>query len=230
MKQLQKDINTDTTKYFIVQNAIDVEKYILTNQGDVNPFRKYRSEKDKVLFGTMGGFIGLRDFITPIKAMSLISKQGIDTKLIICGDGPTKEKEKIEKEINNSGLLNKVICLGYCDNVKEFLSEIDVFIYPVLISAGLGLVLLEAMLMKKPIITFADGEKQERIIIDGVFGFNVKQYSEIELAEKMLYFIRKPDEIRRMGNNCSKFVLEYHTGERIARDICEIYNKIINVN
>jgi glycosyltransferase involved in cell wall biosynthesis len=62
------------------------------------------------------------------------------------------EFKRINNEINYLGLQNHVFFLGFKNNVIEYLASCDLLVHPTQFE-GFGLVLIEAMLLKKPIIT-----------------------------------------------------------------------------
>ena len=227
MKEVQKDININTTKYFVVQNAIDVENKLLRNSTENKYLYYYKKNDYELVFGTVGGMTkgGWRDFITIVKAIKILVAEGYKVKLLIAGDGP--DRETIETEIFYLGLEDIVFLLGYIDDVASFYKNIDVFIYPITISIGIGLVLLEPMFYEKPVISFAQGEEQERIIIDGTHGFNVELGNEKSLAKMMKHFINNPKDIDKFGENCKNLVVEKYNGKRIAADINRIYETLL---
>ena len=72
-----------------------------------------------------------------------------NTDLYVVGEGYL-QKDLIELS-KSLGINGKVHWLGKTEYIKEFLSKIDLFILPSKYE-GFGLVLLEAMVAKKPII------------------------------------------------------------------------------
>ena len=62
------------------------------------------------------------------------------------------EFKRINNEIIYLGLQNHVFFLGFKNNINEYLASCDLLVHPTQFE-GFGLVLIEAMLLKKPIIT-----------------------------------------------------------------------------
>ena len=79
-----------------------------------------------------------------LKAYSVLAKDNQDTKLIIVGDGP--EREKLELMAEDLRLPN-VTFLGYIseDLKLQLLAEADLFCSPAVFGESFGIVLLEAM-------------------------------------------------------------------------------------
>ena len=87
------------------------------------------------------------DFL--IKAFSEFRKNNIKSKLILVGNGPeTKNLKILSKELK---LDKDIIWIDYSENVLKILKLSNVFVLPSRYE-GFGLVLLEAMYAKRPII------------------------------------------------------------------------------
>jgi glycosyltransferase involved in cell wall biosynthesis len=99
--------------------------------------------------GTIGRLVPQKDYPTLLSAFSNVLKSMPNTDLYIVGEGHL-QKDLIE--LNKSlGIKDKVYWIGKTEYIKEFLSKIDLFVLPSKYE-GFGLVLLEAMVAKKPII------------------------------------------------------------------------------
>ena len=99
--------------------------------------------------GTIGRLVPQKDYPTLLNAFSIILKSLPNTDLYVVGEG-FLQKDLIELS-KSLGINDKVHWLGKTEYIKEFLSKIDLFILPSKYE-GFGLVLLEAMVAKKPII------------------------------------------------------------------------------
>jgi glycosyltransferase involved in cell wall biosynthesis len=99
--------------------------------------------------GTIGRLVTQKDYPTLLNAFSNVLKSLPNTDLYVVGEGYL-QKDLIELSKSLS-INDKVNWLGKTEYIKEFLSKIDLFILPSKYE-GFGLVLLEAMVAKKPII------------------------------------------------------------------------------
>ena len=99
--------------------------------------------------GTIGRLVPQKDYPTLLNAFSNVLKSLPETELYIVGEGYLqKDLIKLSKSL---GINDKVYWLGKTDYTKEFLSRLDLFTLASKYE-GFGLVLLEAMVAKKPII------------------------------------------------------------------------------
>ena len=125
-------------------------------------------ESSNYRIGTIGRLVPQKDYPTLLNAFSNVLKSLPETELYIVGEGYLqKELIKLSKTI---GVNDKVHWLGKTEYVNEFLSKIDLFILSSKYE-GFGLVLLEAMVAKKPIIAANNSAIPEVLgkIYEGLF-------------------------------------------------------------
>ena len=126
----QKDISTSLVGLNSINNSIN-------------------SQSSNFKIGTIGTLVPQKDYPTLLSAFSIVLEKLPEAELYVVGEGYLqKDLIKLSKSL---GVNGKVHWLGKTEYVKEFLSKIDLFILPSKYE-GFGLVLLEAMVAKKPII------------------------------------------------------------------------------
>ena len=126
----QKDISTNVAGFGLITNIMN---------GQSSNYR----------IGTIGRLVPQKDYPTLLNAFSSILKSAPNIDLYVVGEGYL-QKDLIELS-KSLGINDKIHWLGKTEFIKEFLSKIDLFILPSKYE-GFGLVLLEAMVAKKPII------------------------------------------------------------------------------
>jgi glycosyltransferase involved in cell wall biosynthesis len=121
-----------------------------TNSAGLNSITNLMtSQSSEFKIGTIGRLVPQKDYPTLLSAFSNVLKSVPKTELYVVGEGYL-QKELIELS-KSLGINDKVHWLGKTEYINEFLSKIDLFILPSKYE-GFGLVLLEAMAAKKPII------------------------------------------------------------------------------
>ena len=133
-----------------------------------------------------------------IKAMRYVKE---DIELYVAGDGP--DKRRLE-DLSRPDPRIKI--LGHVKNsrLKElYLKSLVVPFVPY--REDFGLITLEAMKCKKPVLTFTDSGGSKELVKDGKTGFIVEP-SPRKLAEKINFFIEKPEKAVEFGENGFKSV------------------------
>jgi len=126
------------------------QKDISTNAAGLGLIANIMSgQSSNYKIGTIGRLVPQKDYPTLLNAFSNVLKSVPNTDLYVVGEGYLqKDLFELSKTL---GVDGKVYWLGKTEYIKEFLSKIDLFILPSKYE-GFGLVLLEAMVAKKPII------------------------------------------------------------------------------
>ena len=130
-----------------------------------------------------------------------ISEQ-MESTLVLVGTGPLKEwilKKKRTVEKNSKG--SRVVCLGW-QPMNVFLSkmrEADVVVLPSH-NESFGIILLEAMSLKRPIVATRSGGVTD-IITDHADGILVNPHDHNELAKAILELLGDSKMRARVGSN-----------------------------
>ena len=105
------------------------------------------------------------------------------------------------------------------------MASFDVFAMP---SWGepFGMVYVEAMAMKRPVVAWADGGPVE-IIRDGETGYLPARGDVDALAQALLRLVRDPDLRRRMGKAGRRRVEHCFNPQRMCRDMVEVYRDVL---
>ena len=152
---------------------------------------------------------GVYDYIA---AARLVKSKYPHANFIILGrldeDNPGGLTAQALKNLVDEGV---VIYPGYVSNVHEWLANSSVFVLPSYYREGVPRSTQEAMAIGRPIIT-TDGPGCRETVIDGKNGFLVPRWSPEILAEKMAFFIEKPEKIQTMGIESRKIAQDKFDG------------------
>ena len=135
-------------------------------------------------------------------------------------------EDQILSELNGFKNFNWLGSLQYPDKVREFLSEIDVYLLPTGMETT-PLSLKEAQLMKKPVITTNVGGTSETMI-DNVTGFLVEKGNHEQLIEKLELLLDDKKLSEQMGEAGRKFVQEKFSMEFSVKNCLNIIRQYHN--
>lgn len=214
-------------KVFWLPNGVDLSYY---NPEVISPvgFReKYNFSQDQILFfygGILGHAQGLE--IILYAAKQLESYQ--DAQFILQGSGP--EKESLESLKQELGVKN----VHFLPPVPKaempgILKEIDVALVPLkkldLFQGAIPSKVFEALSMEVPLLLGVDGEARQHFIDKADAGLFFEPENKADLVEKINYLLENRDEIKRLGANGRKYVMEHFNRNKIANDFHEVLLK-----
>lgn len=179
----------------------------------------------KIVIGMAGRFTpgkGHEDFI---KAAQIINdKMHGKVKFMIVGSASYKEEEyerKIKTMVKKSGLEESFEFTGFSNPIAEQLKLMDIFVMPSH-EESFGIVLLEAMAMKLPVIATNNAGAKD-IVIDNESGILIEPEKPGQIAEKIMQLIQNPDKVKELGRKGRKRVEENFTTESVIPKIVHYY-------
>lgn len=110
---------------------------------------------------------------------------------------------------------------GFVTNVDDYIKKSAVFVLPSYYREGVPRSTQEAMAIGRPVIT-TDVPGCRDTVIDGINGFLVPKWNPQVLAEKMIYFIEHPEQVRMMGDQSHKIAIEKFDAEKVNQRLLEI--------
>jgi N-acetylgalactosamine-N,N'-diacetylbacillosaminyl-diphospho-undecaprenol 4-alpha-N-acetylgalactosaminyltransferase len=165
--------NFNAGNVITINNPFDIK--------NINKLSKEYAEVDKnnFTFITIGRLDNGKNHQLIISAM-----KGIDAKLYIIGNGELREK--LEKQIKDLRLINKVFLLGHQKNPYKYLSKVDCFVFSSN-NEGFPNVLVEALACGLPVIS-TDCQSGPREILAPMSEMGFKLSNDIELSEYGILF------------------------------------------
>ena len=199
---------------------------------DIDFYKPLKIPKDENTFQILavGYLIERKGFEYLIKAVKEVLKVHENIQLTIVGSGPLEEKLKnIIKELNLES--NAKIMKNVSDEELLHLYNLsDLFVLPSVVDSqgnteGLGVVLLEAMACRLPVIGSDTGGIPD-IIQDGETGLLVPEKDISGLSKAVLSLIENEDLREKLAVNGYNRVKERFSWEKIAEDYITVYNNI----
>jgi glycosyltransferase involved in cell wall biosynthesis len=161
-----------------------------------------------------------------IEAMPKILRAVPEAILVIVGDGP--ERDGLEEETRELKLNGNVAFLGKVaeEELLRLYYASDAFVLPAIVDSdgnteGLGVVLLEAMSMKKPVVASRVGGIPEAVIHNET-GFLVEPGNSEELASAVTRILLDHQSSVEMGEKGRQRVEQMFDWNIIAADFSEL--------
>ncbi len=131
----------------VIPNFIDLDRFKKSNKSH---FKKAICPNDEKVIVHVSNFRKVKRVPEVITVFAKILESGIDSKLLLVGDGP--DRQKAEQQCRDLGICEHVRFLGKLEQVEDVLSIADLFLIPSG-SETFGLAALEAMSCSVPVIS-----------------------------------------------------------------------------
>lgn len=185
-------ILTEEDKIANWKNYKNVE--VIPNPLTIIPEKPSLCTSEKVI--AVGRLQYQKNYSSLIRAFDYVVKKHSNWVLEIWGNGA--EKNNLKTLIESLKLQNNVFLKGQTNDVPKKLQQASIFAISSVFE-GFGLVIVEAMSMGLPVISYSCPCGPKDIIEDGVNGFLVEVNNEKELATKICELIENEEKRRQMG-------------------------------
>jgi glycosyltransferase involved in cell wall biosynthesis len=219
---LTQVLEADKSRVFVQPYEVPAAGSMLFNCTTSNEdFSQYKSP----IFMFVGRVTPRKGLHILLEACSILAKQEChDYTVLIVGDGPQQQELKELTEKNNLTSCVKWIGRVEYGRLGEYFHKSDVFVLPTLEDTW-GMVILEAMLLGKPILCSKQAGASE-LVIEGKNGYTFDTNSPEKLAELMHYFINNPDLAKSMGTY-SRSVMAKYTPEAAGKFMAEVTSFVL---
>jgi glycosyltransferase involved in cell wall biosynthesis len=151
--------------------------------------------------------------------------QGLpEARLVICGQGP--EQRSLSNRAEAEGIASRVEFAGFVPDVRQRLAQADVLVMPSL-SEGLGVAVLEAMAMGKPVVASNTGGLPEAVA-DGETGLLVPPGNAEALAGALLALLEDPDRAQAMGKAGRRRAVDHFDRRVIVDRMLSLYREVLS--
>ena len=216
-------VKKNLTEYFGIPEE---QVYVIHNavkpfDGNVVPVEALCQERTKgnVLIGNIGRLSEQKGMTYFIEAAEITARTHPEARFVIVGDG--EERENLHTLTKAKGIQEKVLFLGYRNDIQNVMSQLD-FVVLSSLWEGLPLTPIEAYSVGKTVIgTAVDGTPE--IIRDGVDGYLVEPRNPMQLAEKMNELIKNPEMRESMGIQAMKRYQDEFSFEKLSERYVAFY-------
>lgn len=215
----EKELNINPEKLITISNGVNIEDI---HQEKSNLTEKYKGKK---IILSVSSLIKIKGIDYNLEAAARLKEKYPNLIYLIIGDGA--ERKTLEKLVEKLNLKNRVTFLGQLTHKKtmEYMSICDIFSLPSW-KEGFGIVYLESMAHKKPVIAC---QKQgiTDIIKNKEIGILVKPKNTNDLTNAIDFLLSHPNIGREWGKKAYGLVKKYYTWDSITSQLISLYKNIL---
>ncbi|KAF5436482.1 Glycosyltransferase involved in cell wall bisynthesis [Candidatus Methanophagaceae archaeon] len=218
--QIEKDrlidmLKIDGDKMRVIPNGVDTELFQPDNGISI------KHQTPTILW--VGRFVPGKSVEYIIQAAKILVNEIPDLKILLIGDGPSKDK--ILSLVEKFNLNKNVIIKEYVANEKmpEMYQKSDVFVLPSL-NEGVPKTLLEAMACGKPVV-ISDFPHLKELVKDA--GLMFPKGDVHALADNIKRLIMDKKLAKEFGSTGRMKIVEDHSWENTVRKTIEMYEEVV---
>ena len=213
-------------KLKVVYDGIDFEN-IRVKEDKTSIRKKYAIKEGDRVIGVVGNIKEWKGQETAVRATAILKKDWPGIKCLLVGGMYDNDPYigKLQKIIEESEIENNVIFTGFQENPADFMNIMDVVVHSSIAPEPFGMVNLEAMFMKKSVISTNIGGPTE-IFENGEDGNLIEPGNQELLALKVSRLLENPELRREMGQKAQETVIgRFKISDTVLR-IEETYDEV----
>ena len=187
-------------KLTTIHSGVDVETFMKPVIGIKEKRESLTIEPEDRVVGTVGWLLPVKGPVYLLKAMPQVWQKNPDVKLVFAGKGELAFE--LKAMAGDMGARDRVLFLGWRDDVREIMPVFDIFVLPSL-NEGMGRVIVEAMAAGKPVVASRTGGIPD-LVINGKTGYLVDPGDSKGLAEAINQLLENPALRKTMGREGRK--------------------------
>lgn len=220
IKQVLVDQGLAEKAITVVTSAVDLRQY---RPREVDIKKRFRLPPDSFVIGVIAQLIERKGHRYLFQIAPDILSQFPYVRFLIFGKGPLEQK--LKKQVDQLGLHDKVIFVGFVEGMEQVLPGLDLVVHLAYME-GLGVALIQAAACGVPVVAARAGGIPE-IVRDGENGYLVPPKNAKALLEKISYLLLHPDTRQRFSQNGIKIAEAEFSIERMVGENHAIYKQLL---
>lgn len=173
----------------------------------------------------LGTLSRVKGTLVLLEAIARVTSVRRDVEFVLAGDWLREEERRdAESLIQRDWIGHAVTFAGPVEGKAkvDLFESADLFVFPGVQQEGQPLVVLEAMAAGLPVL-FTDRGCLRETVIEGEQGLVVRTGDPADLAEKILWLLTRPADMRRMGEAARRRYEQRYTAGRFAANMAEVF-------
>jgi glycosyltransferase involved in cell wall biosynthesis len=182
------------------------------------------------VIGIVGNIRAWKGQETVVRALIQVLKVHPDTVCFFVGSATEEDaayKDRLGSIIRENGMEKRVRFTGYQSDPASFVNMLSVVIHASVRPEPFGMVVLEAMAQRKPVVGSRAGGVVETVV-DGQTGYTFAPGDADELARRLIELLNDPARAARMGERGYARLLESFTVAHYMNGIHSVYRAVLD--
>ena len=214
-----------------VWNGLDLEEKYNSSATEISTIRKdfFKVENNQLVIGLIGRINSWKGQQLLLAAFQSIAADYPTIKLVFVGSAPPNQDffvDDLKNKISAFNLDNRVEIVPFQQNIWLFWDAIDIAVVPSTEPEPFGMVAIEAMAAKKPVIAANHGGLTE-IVLPNETGYLFEPNNKTDLAHYLKQLIENPEKRTDFGEMGYQRVNDVFSMKNHVQKIENIFEEIL---
>lgn len=213
-----------------VCNGLDVSQKPEPNLESIQQIRNefFKVQPDELVIALVGRINSWKGQPLLLDAFQSIAKKYKNVKLVFIGSAPPNQEFfeiNLNAKIIDYKLQDRVLIIPFQENIWQFWDAIDIAVVPSTEPEPFGMVAIEAMLSKKPVIAANHGGLTETVVHNHN-GLHFEPNNAKALAEGLEVLLQDENKRKQFGENGYSRTIEHFSLEKHVEKFERIFEKL----
>src|SRR5437667_465956 len=204
--------------------GLDIDAFQPSPDDYLSVRREFGFPSDGQIVSTIGALHPRKSHELFVKAAVTVSNAEPRARFLVIGQGELRSA--LEVLARTKGLAERLQFTGVRDDVARLLSATDVYVKPGVVEGFIGITVLEALGLGKPVVAF-ETEDVKLALTDGETGLIAPNGDVASLAEGLVYLLRNPSVGHALGQAGQQVVLQRFDFGVLAGRLEEFYQGVL---
>jgi glycosyltransferase involved in cell wall biosynthesis len=204
--------------------GLDIDAFQPSPDDYLSVRREFSFPPEAQIVATIGALHPRKSHELFVQAAVTVSDAEPRARFLVIGEGELRSD--LELLTRARGLADRLHFTGVRDDVARLLSATDVYVKPGVVEGFIGITVLEALGLGKPVVAF-ETEDVKLALTDGETGLIARNGDVGSLAERIVYLLRNPSVGDRLGQAGQQVVLQRFDFGVLAGRLEEFYQGVL---
>lgn len=226
-----KDHQVLASKSDYIWNGLDVAQKPEHSPEEIHAVRReyFKVKNNTLVIGLVGRINSWKGQQLLLKAFNIIAPKYPETKLVYLGSAPPNQEffvQDLESKIAEFGLQDRVVIIPFQQNIWKFWDAIDIAVVPSTEPEPFGMVAIEAMMSRKPVVAANHGGLTE-IVLPGETGFLFEPSNEHKLAQALEQLVNDAGMREIFGKAGRERAIQHFSLQEHVRQFEQVFSELI---
>src|SRR5216683_1486005 len=204
--------------------GLDIDAFQPSPDDYLSVRREFGFPPDALIVSAIGALHPRKSHELFIQAAATVSSAEPRARFLVIGEGELRSE--LELLARTKGLDGRLHFTGVRDDVARLLSATDVYVKPGVVEGFIGITVLEALGLGKPVVAF-ETEDVKLALTDGETGLIARNGDVASLADRIVYLLRNPSVGSALGQAGQQVVLQRFDFGVLAGRLEEFYQGVL---
>lgn len=199
-------------KFVSIHSGVDLARFTAPHPDPAMARKLFGLSPDCLVVGSVGRLEPVKGYDILLRAGGLLRARQPKVRFLLAGEG--EEASRLKRLANEFRIDDRVIFLGWQQEILDVLSALDLFVLPSR-NEGMGRTIVQAMAMGKPIVATRVGGIPE-VLGEGEAGLLVPPDDPVELASAIEQLLTDRELARTMAEAGKRRAPAYSADKMVA--------------